>query len=400
MASRQRYQHGALIKKKRADGHTDWVLRYRVTLPDGSRAQRQAVVGTTEQYRTESQAQKAANEVRVGVNNQQPSAAAPTVRDLAWHFKDRELRDENERRSWSTKTNYKDMIDLWILPRWETTPLMAIKAHEVEAWLESIKSLANPTKQRIRNVFSVMFSHAQRFEFVPVGHNPIKLVRQTGKRSRIPDILDASEIHQLWHYSQPRERAAIAMEFGNGLRVSEGFALRWVDIDFEEATAAVTKGIVKGHLGDVKTEVSKKLVPLHWYQIEALKAWRAVAPYPEDNDWVFGSHRTKGKRPYWPDMVLKRCIRPLAVKLGIKKRIGWHTFRRSYASLLKRNGADVKVVQELLRHANITTTMNLYAQAFSDEARSAQSNVIELMKQTPVKPLPQLEENAVSLIVP
>jgi hypothetical protein len=40
----------------------------------------------------------------------------------------------------------------------------------------------------------------------------------------------------------------------------------------------------------------------------------------------------------------------------------------------------VKVVQELLRHANITTTMNLYAQAFSERARQAQSNVIEMVK--------------------
>ncbi len=400
MASRQRYQHGSLVKKKRADGHTEWVLRYRVTLPNGQRVQRQTTVGTTEQYRTESHAQTAANELRVGVNRQQPSVAIPLVRDLVWHFKDRELRDDNERRSWSTKTNYRDVINAWILPRWETVTLMDIRAFEVEEWLESIKTLANPTKQRIRNVFSVLFSHAQRYEFVPVGHNPIKLVRQSGKRSRIPDILDESEIHQLWHYAEPRERAAIAMEFGNGLRVSEGFALQWMDVDFTNGTAAVTKGIVKGHLGDVKTEVSKKLVPLHPHQLDALKEWRKVAPYAEDDDWVFGSHRTKGKRPYWPDMILKRAIRPLAAKLGIHKRVGWHTFRRTFASLLKKNGADVKVVQELLRHATITTTMNLYAQAFSDQARSAQSNVIEMVRKTPVKPIPGAEKAAVSLIVP
>jgi hypothetical protein len=45
----------------------------------------------------------------------------------------------------------------------------------------------------------------------------------------------------------------------------------------------------------------------------------------------------------------------------------------------------VKVVQELLRHANITTTMNLYAQAFSERARQAQSNVIEMVKKSPFK---------------
>jgi integrase len=98
-------------------------------------------------------------------------------------------------------------------------------------------------------------------------------------------------------------------------------------------------------------------------------------------------------------MILKRHIQPLAKKLGIKKRIGWHTFRRTYASLLSHNHEDVKVVQELLRHANVTTTMNLYAQAFSERARQAQNNVIEMVKKSPVKPIPSTENTEVTLVV-
>jgi integrase len=54
---------------------------------------------------------------------------------------------------------------------------------------------------------------------------------------------------------------------------------------------------------------------------------------PHEN-WVFASHRSRGKKPYWPDMILRRHIQPLAKKLGIEKRIGSHTFRRSFASIL------------------------------------------------------------------
>jgi integrase len=82
-------------------------------------------------------------------------------------------------------------------------------------------------------------------------------------------------------------------------------------------------------------------------------------------------------------MLRKRHLVPTAKRLGITKQIGWHTFRRTYASLLKADGTDVKVVQELLRHSNISTTMNLYVQAFSDDARQAQSSVIEKVKNTP-----------------
>ncbi|MFB3813103.1 MAG: tyrosine-type recombinase/integrase [Terriglobales bacterium] len=391
MGSRQRYQKGSLLKRRRADGRSEWVLRYRVTLPDGRRVQRQAIIGTTEEYGTESQAQRAADQVRFTINNFSPAAQMPSVGLVTRHFIEMELSESNTRRSWYGKQNYRDMINLYILPRWENTRMLDVKTVAVEDWLATLnqktnpgKPLANSTKQRIRNIFSVLFTHAQRYEFVRQGHNPITLVRQSGKRSRIPDILTAGEINALWTKSDARERAAISIEYGNGLRISEAIGLKWHDIDFEKGTASVTKAVVKGHIGDTKTEVSKKLIPLHPYQLADLKTWRAEAPYPEDDAWVFASHRTKGKKPYWPHMILRRHIQPLAARLGIHKRIGWHTFRRTYASLLKANGEDVKVVQELCRHANPNTTLALYAQAFSEDARQAQGKVVEMVRKAPL----------------
>ena len=394
MASRQRYQQGSLLRRRRADGRQEWILRYRVTRADGRRVQRQAVVGSTDQYSSTSQAQKAADALRVAINNQVPATQAPTVGDLVRHFKHHELSEANQRRAWSTKDNYRRMINSWILPRWETTKLMDVKTVMVEAWLDGIVRLANPTKLRIKNVFSVLLAHAQRYEFVPLGHNPIKLVRQSGKRSRIPDVLEPSELHGLWSYSAARERAAISIESGNGLRISEGFALQWSDLDFEQGTASVTKAIVKGHVGEVKTEISRKLVPLHPFQVAELKAWREESTYPADGDWVFASERTRGQRPYWPDMILRHHIRPLAARLGIRKRIGWHTFRRSFATLLKANGEDVKTTQELLRHANPTTTLMLYAQAIPEQVRQAQGRVVELVQAAPLPALPAAEMGA------
>jgi integrase len=379
--SRARYQKGSLTTRRRSDGKVWWILRYRITDQSGRRVLRQKEIGTTEQFKTEVQAQKAADSLRLEINVEAPAGQATTVGVLARHFKEVELNDEsNERRSWSTRRNYKDMINCWILPRWETTKLMDVKAVALEQWLGSIKELANPTKQRIKSIFSVMYTHAQRYELVPMGFNPVTLARQSCKRSRIPDILDASEIHQLWADSAPRERAAISVEYGNGLRISEAFALKWSDINFEEQAASVTKGIVKGHVGEVKTEVSKKIVPLHPHQLEDLKAWRAVSTYAGDDDWVFASHLKRGRRPYWPDMILKRHIRPLAEKLGIKKRIGWHTFRRTFSTLLTGNGEDVKVTQELMRHANPNTTLALYAQAIPENVRRAQGKVVEMVR--------------------
>lgn len=386
--SRQRHQKGSLLKQRRADGRTEWVLRYRTTSPDGRRVQRQVIVGSTKDYPTESRAQKAADQLRVAINSLS-RVQTPAVGEVARHFKKIELAEESKGRSWATKQNYGEVLDLYILPRWENVRMTDVKTTEVEGWLAVLEpvrrktALANATKQRIRNVFSVLFTHAQRYEFVRQGCNPIALVRQSGKRRHAPDILTASEVHALWSESATRERAIISLEFGNGLRISEAMGLKWADLDFENGTASVHRSMVKGKVGDTKTEVSEKLVPLHQYQINDLKAWRAVAPYSNDSDWVFASHLKKGRKPYWPDMLRLRHLLPTAERLGIKKQIGWHTFRRTYASLLKAVGTDVKIVQELLRHSNISTTMNLYVQAYSEDARQAQSNVIEKVKNTP-----------------
>ena len=113
-----------------------------------------------------------------------------------------------------------------------------------------------------------------------------------------------------------------------------------------------TKASSKSMLATTKAEASKRLVPLHACQLEDLNAWREVAPYPDNDSWVFASHRTKGRKPYWPDAILGRQIRPLAKRLGINKRSNWHTFRRTFSSLLTANREDIKVVQELTRHAN------------------------------------------------
>jgi integrase len=75
-----------------------------------------------------------------------------------------------------------------------------------------------------------------------------------------------------------------------------------------------------------------------------------------------------------------RAIQPTARKLGITKRIGWHTFRRTYSSILQDNGEDVKVVQELLRHASTKVTLDVYAPALTPTKRAAQRKVVQMIR--------------------
>ena len=77
---------------------------------------------------------------------------------------------------------------------------------------------------------------------------------------------------------------------------------------------------------------------------------------------------------------MRKTIRPTAIRLGITKRIGWHTFRHTYSTLLRATSADIKVMQELLRHASSRVTMDTYTQAVTVQKRKAQSVVVQLFR--------------------
>jgi integrase len=92
--------------------------------------------------------------------------------------------------------------------------------------------------------------------------------------------------------------------------------------------------------------------------------------------WIFANPAT-GK-PYWPGRIQENWLVPAAEKVGLG-RIGWHTFRHSHSSLLHALGVDLKVQQELLRHADIRTTMNIYTHAVPAALREANSKVVRLV---------------------
>jgi integrase len=158
--------------------------------------------------------------------------------------------------------------------------------------------------------------------------------------------------------------------------------LKWDDIDFGTLEIRLSRGVVDGVVGTMKTEASRKPIPLDSGLAGVLLDWRGCSGYAGQGDWLFASPRMNGTKPYSPDTLLSKVIRPAAKRAGITKRVGWHTFRHTFATLLKANGEDVKVVQELLRHANSRITLDTYTQAVTPAKREAQSKVVRMIRPT------------------
>jgi integrase len=349
-----RYQYGDLSLRKRQKGPAVWQFRY---FEDGRR--KSLLIGTVERFPLKSDALRAIEHLRIEINAQNPQAGfhRVTVGGLIDRFVNDEL---PKARRFQTQAEYRTYFESYIRPQWGNLFLDQVEAMAVMDWLETLqgkitrKPLAPKTKSHIRNAFYLLFQWAWRWKLVD--HNPIQLVRQSSKRLRIPRVLKPVQFQALLNELKDPYRAMVLVAGGTGLRVSEIMGLKWGDVDWQGLEADVRRSVVAGRENATKTEASERLVPLDPAIATALLRWRGQAHYLADSDFVFAGD---SGRPRWQAMILKDYIQPAADKARIGK-VGWHTFRHTYRASLKRCGTPLEVQKDLMRHANVKVTAEVY----------------------------------------
>ena len=184
-----------------------------------------------------------------------------------------------------------------------------------------------------------------------IEQDPSELLETPKKEHRLPVVLTLDEIDSMiaqLDMSKPeshRNRAIIEMLYGSGLRVSELVNLKISDIYRQEGFMRITG---KGN--------KQRLVPISPVADEWLSYWfqdrNQLDIKPEFSDIVFlnryGRQLTRA--------MIFTIIKTLARQANIHKTISPHTLRHSFATHLLQNGADLRVIQQLLGHEDITTT--------------------------------------------
>ena len=395
-----RFRNGCLTTIKRRDGVERWLFRWRERSTDGTLRERNKVIGTVEEYPIKSKKlHEAVTRLRVNINTDGPTELTSiTMAKAVDHYTVHELADCGaEGKAYSTRSRKTQLLSRWVVPHWGKVELRAIKTVAVEQWLKTLvttkfgkpKLLAGGTREKIRDAMSSIFNHAIRWELTD--RNPItgptkrSGVRVSAKRERTPDILEIQEMQLLLAALGIRERAMLFLDMPSGLRRGELAGLKWEDFDFKKLHVSVTRSLVDQHVGPVKTETSRKLMPIDEFVARELLAWHAVTPYKKPSHYVWATDANRagakrGKQPVWLSTVMRDYIQPMARKLGIQKKMSWHTFRHTFSSILKGNGEDVKVVQELLRHSTSRMTLDTYTQALGPDKRAAQSKVVGMIR--------------------
>jgi integrase/recombinase XerD len=166
----------------------------------------------------------------------------------------------------------------------------------------------------------------------------------------LPDVLSIKEIEAILDtidtetWQGKRERAIIETLYGCGLRVSEAVGLRIPDLYFDEGFIRI---IGKGN--------KERLVPIGEMAIDAINEYLDGRPIPADTkseELLFLNRFGKSLSR----VSMFKMIKRQALIADIRKEISPHTFRHSFATHLLENGADLRVVQEMLGHESIVTT--------------------------------------------
>ncbi|MEO0223776.1 MAG: site-specific tyrosine recombinase XerD [candidate division WOR-3 bacterium] len=192
-------------------------------------------------------------------------------------------------------------------------------------------------------------------KFLYVHHNIntsfIQLIEVPKKEQYIPDVMTIEEIQLLLEQpdiSKPRglrDRAIMELLYATGLRISEALSLKIYDINFDENIIRVSgKGSKERFVpfGEIPKE----------FLYNYLTSARSYFAKNKDNGYVFLN--SKGGRlsriGFW------KILKEYAMKIGLEHKVHPHVFRHSFATHMLLNGCDLRVLQEILGHASISTT--------------------------------------------
>lgn len=284
---------------------------------------------------------------------------------------------------------YKRIYNKYIYSTIGKEKIISLKYKDIQAFInESNVSYDNCVA--IKKVLNNVFKYAIKNEYIET--NPIAYIEitKTKEKKEINNYLSLEEynmiIEKLNHGSFYARALSIAISIGyhTGLRISEIFALNKSDIDFINDTITVNKQLLEreGKNKDLKiktklkTSSSNSVLPLVPTLKEILIEWFDINPYEKV---------VCNEEGYYLNPVSAQArVKKIASDLGIQG-FHFHMLRHTLITNLYKSGVDVKTTQELARHSNINTTLNVYTHLEENSKKDTLNNVFEQIysKNTP-----------------
>lgn len=226
--------------------------------------------------------------------------------------------------------------------------LLKITSKDIEKYIQTLSDLAPTTVSH--NISSLKTFYSYFLKQVRISNNPTDGIKSPKLGIHLPTYLTIDEVNKLLDIEvtdafSSRNKAILEFMYATGLRISEVISLEFKNIDYDECIIRV---MGKGS--------KERIVPVNDYAIKYLKEYidnyRPELVKNEINNYIFlNNHGRMLTR-----QGIFKMIKNYAALKNIKKTIGPHTLRHTFATHLLENGADLRVIQELLGHSDISTT--------------------------------------------
>jgi len=269
-----------------------------------------------------------------------PPEAVPYFKDFTEKWFSTYVKSNNKPSEYKSKVS---AFNVHLLPFFGRQRLDQITAYRIEEF-KAAKLKTDLSAKTINNFLSALrkaLNTAQEWNLL--GAVPkIRLLKVAPQKF---DYLTTEESDYLLTQTDGLWHDMFLLAMRTGLRFGEIIALSWEDIDFKNQLLTVRHSIVRGILGSPKSN-KIRYVPLIDSVCEMLRG------RPQKDHYIF----TLGNSLPMKQIYCVKNLMRICKKLKMRK-IGWHVFRHTFASHLANNGVSMKVIQELLGHADITTTM-------------------------------------------
>jgi len=259
-------------------------------------------------------------------------------------------------------------------------------------YLATVREAAASTQNQALNALVFFYAHALKKPFGDMG-GFVKAKRP----QRLPEVMTRDEVEALLGQMHGVSALMAGLMYGGGLRLMECVRLRVKDIDFSRHQIMVRDG--KGQKDRVTMLPERFVPPLkeHLARVKAIYEedrsrgvpgvymWPALArKYPKAaTEWrwqyVFPAkglsvdpRSATVRRHHISESVAQKAVKEAAFRAGITRRVSCHTLRHSFATHLLEARYDIRTVQELLGHANVSTTM-IYTHVLNRPGLSVQS---------------------------
>lgn len=238
--------------------------------------------------------------------------------------------------------------------------LTKIDSTDIRNYLKYINNLSARTITHNLSSLKSFYNYLERIELIAI--NPVNEIDRPKLEQKIPTYLTIEEVSKLLDIKienefNARDKAILELLYSSGIRISELTNMELSNIDLDECLIRI---MGKGS--------KERIVPLGDYAINALSDYiNNYRPLlnKKNTSYVFLNNRGgKLSRQFIFKTIKNECT-----KKGIKKSVSPHTLRHTFATHLLKNGADLRIIQELLGHENLSTTQ-IYTHLSNDKLKS------------------------------